>query len=626
MKGTKHIFKLPKLIATGMVLQRQAKTGIWGWDIPGQVVTIQFIDKTYETVVDGDGKWYIELDKLAAGGPYIMLIKGSKQAVLKDILVGDVWICSGQSNMELTMNWVKDLYADEIHNCTNTYIRQFLVPEEYNFIKSNEDFTEGEWLGASPTNILKYSAVAYFFAKKLYEQYNVPIGLINASVPGSPAEAWISEETLSKYPHYTKTLQQFKDEEYIKRIKKDDEQREYEWFKELDEKDILLTSEKKPWFLENQTYHNIMTLPNTWEENGIENFSGSIWIWKEVELPKKAEGKEAHLHLGAITEKDTTYINGVLVGETDNMHPLRKYSIPKNVLKEGNNVIAIRVVSTSGKGAFVKEKEYHLVVENKIFPLNGEWKYQIGAKMEPLPKGTSLHYQPAGLYNSMIAPIKKYTIKGIIWYQGESNADRAQEYERLFPDLIWNWRNDWGQGDLPFLYVQLANYLTQKQEPFESNWAKLRWAQLKTTQVPNTGMVVTTDIGEWNDLHPVNKKDVGYRLALAAQKIAYGEDIVYSGPVYQSMQRTGSIIEISFDHIGSGLITREGKELQGFAISDDNDNFVCAKARIIDNKVHVWSDKIQTPVAVRYAWKDNPQEANLYNKEGLPASSFTTKD
>jgi sialate O-acetylesterase len=338
-------------------------------------------------------------------------------------------------------------------------------------------------------------------------------------------------------------------------------------------------------------------------------------------------GKPARLLLGRVVDSDRTYVNGKFVGSVSYQYPPRKYDVPRSLLKKGKNIIVVRVINNIGRGGFILDKPYQLLMAGQTIDLKGTWQYKLGAVMDPLPPKTFIEWRPLGLYNGMIAPLLNYTIKGVIWYQGESNTARPLEYQRLFPAVITDWREKWNQGDFPFLYVQLANFMEVKNQPTESNWAELREAQLKTLDVPNTGMAVAIDIGEWNDIHPLNKADVGKRLALAALKVAYGDkEVVYSGPIYQSMRINDNKIILTFTHIGSGLVIQEGSELNHFAIAGADKKFVWAKAKIKGNKIIVWNDKITNPVAVRYAWADNPDSANLYNKEGLPASPFRTDD
>ncbi|MFB0525444.1 MAG: sialate O-acetylesterase, partial [Phycisphaerae bacterium] len=384
---------------------------------------------------------------------------------------------------------------------------------------------------------------------------------------------------------------------------------------------------QKPWFDENYDASEwaTMNVPGYWADHELGPVNGVVWFRKEVDIPASMADKPARLLLGRIVDADTTYVNGKIVGTVSYQYPPRIYDIPSNLLKAGRNIIVIRVINNSGRGGFVQDKPYQLSAAGQTTDLKGKWQYKLGAAMDPLPAKTFIEWQPLGLYNGMIAPLLNYTIKGVIWYQGESNTAKPLEYQKLFPALIADWRGRWKQGDFPFLYVQLANFMEVKDKPSKSNWAELREAQLKTLSVPNTAMAVTTDIGEWNDIHPLNKEDVGKRLALAAQKVAYGdEEVVCSGPIYQSMKVQANKIIITFTNIGSGLIAKGGGELKHFSIAGADKKFIWAKAKIEGDKVIVWNDDITNPVAARYAWADNPEGANLYNKEGLPASPFRT--
>lgn len=621
--------KLPKLISDGMVLQRNAEVKIWGYDALNQSVTVHFADKVYSCITDSNGKWEITLDKLKTGGPYTMMVEGSNTAIVNDILVGDVWVCSGQSNMQLPVNRIKVIYEDEFNNARNTCIRQFIVPEKYEFKKPVEDVESGEWKSVDPESVLDFSGVGYFFAKALYEKYKVPIGLIKTAIGGSAVESWLSEAALKEFPKYMKIVEAFKDDAYFNKVRKNDEESSHRWYKNVDEKDEGLANPEKPWFDPSCDVldWDTINLPACFKDEKIGALNGSVWFRKDIDIPKSMLGKPAMILLGTITDSDFVYINGKLVGTTGYQYPPRRYNIPKNLLQDGRNTIVIRVISNNGNGEFTEDKPCEIAIENKKIDLKGSWKYHIGVSVkEPLPPVTFFPSVPLCLYNGILSPVISYTIKGVIWYQGESNCDRPKEYKSMFVRLIADWREKWKQGDFPFLYVQLPNFMKAKEEPGESAWAELRDVQLKTLNATNnTGMAVAIDVGEWNDLHPLNKKDIGERLALAARKVAYGEEaLVYSGPIYKSMRTEGNKIIISFTNIGSGLIAKGNCELGHFAICGDDKRFVWAKAEIKDNEVAVWNEDIDKPIAVRYAWADNPEGANLYNKEGLPASPFRT--
>lgn len=614
--------KLPKLISDGMVLQRDDTTKIWGWASPNERIKLNFNRRAYQTSANKDGDWMIKLPPQKAGGPYEMNFEASNKIVLKDILLGDVWICSGQSNMELPMNRLIDKYPDVIAASNNSKIRQFLVPDEYDFEKPGKDLSDGKWENANPENILNFSAVAYFFALDIHKKYGVPIGIINTALGGSPAQAWISENAIKKFPEYYMEAQKFKDKKLISAIESSDRLNSNHWYKLLNEKDEGLRNNWKAATLDDKAWAE-MNIPGYWADEKSGNVNGAVWFRKEINIPKTMIGKPAKLLLGRIVDADSVFVNGKFVGTTSYQYPPRRYLLSPDLLKEGHNVITVRVISNSGKGGFVLDKNYQLIAGMDTINLKGNWKYKLGAKMEPTPSQTFVRWKPTGLYNAMIAPLQNYRIKGALWYQGEANTGKSSEYFDLMQTLISDWRKSWVQGDFPFIYVQLPNFMEENKEPVESAWAELREQQRKLTSIPNTAMVVATDLGEWNDIHPLNKKDVGKRLALQAEHLVYGDrKTVYSGPIFKSMELKEGKLILSFNNVGSGLIAKGGTELKYFSIAGQDKKYVWARAKIVGEKVLVWSDEIPHPVSVRYAWADNPEGANLYNKEGLPASPF----
>ena len=614
--------KLPRLISDGMILQRETPVKIWGWASKNETITLKFQGQSYKTKADKTGNWKIELPAQTAGGPYTMEIN---KIILKNILFGDVWLCSGQSNMELPISRVLDLYRDEVKDVSNDNIRLFHVPLKYNFQQPETDFVGGEWKSVTPGNLLNFSAAAYFFAKDLYDKYQVPIGLLRSAVGGSPAEAWLSEEALKDYPHHIEAARQCTPS-FIDSVSAADRKNGYEWAVTLNNLDKGISK----WFKPDTDVSdwNTISLPGYWADKLPNNkrIIGSIWLRKDFEVPASMTGQEAILRLGCIVDSDSAFINGTFVGSISYQYPPRIYNIPVGLLKEGKNNITVRVVST-GRGGFVEEKPYKIIAGNQTIDLTGNWLYKIGAEMKPSSfPSTTFQYKPMGLFNSMINPLLNYAIKGVIWYQGESNTGRTEEYKKLFPGLINNWREKWNNPELPFIYVQLANFMKIQREPVESGWAELREIQRKALNLPHTGMAVAIDLGEWNDIHPLNKKDIGRRLSLEAQRVAYNEnDIISSGPLYKDMTIEGNAIILRFSSVGSGLYANN--LLQGFAIAGEDGKFVWADAVVTSqNTVKVWNNKIKNPTVVRYAWADNPVEANLKNKEGLPASPFSTKD
>lgn len=621
--------RLPRLISDGMVLQRNSEIIIWGWATPGEKVTVKFSDAAYTANANNNGEWNVSLPAKKAGGPFSMIVSAGDTIKIKDIMIGDVWICSGQSNMELNMQRVNPLYGKEIAASENPLIRYFEVPDIYNFVGAQKDLQGGKWESANPENLLHFSAVSYFFGKELFDTYNVPIGLINSALGGSPISCWISEEGLKEFPHYYKEALKFKDSTLIRRIREDDGVRIENWYDVLKLKDEGYSNPELPWYSPEYDASDwrTMNIPGYWtnENPGFKN--GVVWFRNEFEVPPTMIGVESDLNLGTIVDADSVYVNGAFIGTTSYQYPPRRYKIPSGILREGKNIIVVRVINSWGKGGFTRDKSYEIVAGDTTIDLAGEWQFKLGASMEPLKGQTFIRWKPLGLYNAMIAPLTNYSIKGFAWYQGESDAGRPMEYRETLPALIHDWRDKWNQGEIPFLIVQLPNFMEANSVPSESNWALMRESQLKTLSVPNTGLVVTIDIGEWNDIHPLNKKDVGKRLALSARKVAYGEkDIVYSGPLYESMRIENNKIILSLTNTGSGLMAKGSDELKGFAICGKDRKFVWANAEIRGNKVVVWSDEILNPVAVRYAWADNPVGANLFNTEGLPASPFRTDE
>lgn len=611
--------KLPNLVSDGMVLQRDQKLKIWGQADIGEKVEVNFQNKKYNTVADNLGNWKIMLPEMKFGGPFTMTIN---EIILKNILIGDVYLCSGQSNMELPMRRVKTLYPEELRNANNSNIRFFTVPQKYDFKEAQNDLDGGTWEETNSQTIQNFSAVAYFFAKEMYQYNKIPVGIINSSLGGSPIQAWMDEGSLKKYPEYLAEAQKWKNDELISQTESSERALSDAWSAELDQSDAGISNH---W--ENKEFNDSdwkkMNVPGSWEE--IEKpFDGSIWFRKEIFLPKGAEKNTVFLNLGRIKDADVTYINGKKVGNVTYEYPPRWYDIPAGVLKEGKNIIVVRIINGSGKGEFIKDKDYFLQIGSEKIDLKGEWKYKIGAIMNrPAPGQTFIRWKPTGLYNAMLNPLIRYPIKAVLWYQGESNTAKPQEYQDLLSTMILDWRNKWNQKNLPFFIVQLSNFMEAKSDRTESNWAELREQQRRVSQtIPKTGLAVTIDIGEWNDIHPLNKKEVGKRLSLQAQKTLFDNKIIADGPVYESMKIDGNKIVLSFKKGTDDFSSIS--ELKGFAIKEKDGIFKWAQAKIEGNKIIVWNDEIKDPIAVRYDWADNP-EGNLKNKNSLPASPFTTE-
>lgn len=614
--------QLPRLVRDSMVLQRDTRISIWGWSSPAEKVQVKFLGQTYKTKADTKGNWSVELAPQPAGGPYTMEITGKNKFILKDILLGDVWFCSGQSNMVHQLNIHDITYAHEIATANYPQIRQFWIPTLTNLQGPQADLPAGNWKAAVGEDVRPFSAVAYFFAKKLYEKYRVPIGIINASVGGTPIEAWTSEEGLKDFAVPQQMILKNKDTGYVN----DMNRKAAAGNRPVPPNDAGMKEALK-WF--DPAYPpagwKTIHLPGYWEDQGLKDLNGIVWYRKEITIPPGMTGKPAKVFLGRIVDADELYINGKRVGNTSYQYPQRRYPVPADVLKPGKNLFVIRVTNTAGKGGFVPDKPYCIFAGNDTVDLGGTWLYKVGdvfAARTPGPAGISAQNQPAALFNAMAAPVTRYTIKGFCWYQGESNTSRAEEYAKLQPAQIADWRRQWNQGELPFLFVQLPGFMDYNYLPSESNWAQLRESQRKSLAVPNTAMAVAIDLGEWNDIHPDNKKDVGERLALGALKLAYGENIEHSGPLFQSASREGNRIILRFTHTGKGLVTKDGNAPAEFAMAGADKKFVWVPAKIEGELILLSADNIPEPKYIRYAWADNPVNPNLYNKEGLPASPF----
>jgi sialate O-acetylesterase len=614
--------RLPKLISDNMVLQRDKPVKVWGWASPKEKVTLTLNKKAFKTYASAEGNWEIILPAQSAAIGQEIILKGKNEIAISNIAFGDVYFCSGQSNMVHQMELHHVLYADEIAAANYPNIRHFWIPTATSLTEQKEDFANASWKICNPENVRQFSAVAYFFAKNIYEKYQIPIGLINASVGGTPIEAWTSEDGLKDFESIYATIQKNKDTAYVNafgrlpkpNIKSED--------KGMSESPKWYETDYKPigW--------KPITVPGYWEDQGIKDLNGVVWYRKIVEVPENLVGKPAKVFLGRIVDADAFFINGKRVGQTGYMYPQRRYNLPEAVLKKGHNVFVVRVTNNYGKGGFVPDKPYSLIIGKDTIDLGGKWDYKVGEAFEPVPPSISFsaQNQPTSLFNAMAAPVVNYGIKGFLWYQGESNAGRPHEYAALQRAQILDWRKLWNQGELPFLYVQLPNFMDANYLPTESQWAEFREAQLKATEVPNTAMVVGIDLGEWNDIHPDNKKDVGKRLALAAMNVIYEEiQTEYSGPRLVSHEVLDKKMVLTFDHLSESIHSKDGQELRWFSLAEADKKFHWAKARIIDfNKIELESEKVIRPKYVRYAWQDNPTDVNFYNSAGLPASPFRT--
>jgi sialate O-acetylesterase len=625
--GIQAQIRLPKLISDNIILQRDQDIKIWGWASPDEKITISFNTKSFKTTTSKSGKWELLLPAQSAGRGYKMVLKGKNEIIIKNIAFGDVWLCSGQSNMTITMERVKERFPEDIASANYPDIRYFFVPTTTNLNIPQEDFLAGEWKTANPKDIYSFGALAYFFARDIHTKYKVPIGIINSSVGGTPIEAWISEEGYKNHPDIQKIITRNKDTSYVNSI---NIRSSVPGINQTQIKDLGAIEH---W--ENPDYHPKgwlnFNIPGYWEDQGLKDLNGVVWFRKEFDVPRSWLEKPVKLFMGRIVDADEMYVNGKKIGNTTYQYPPRRYEIPANLLKQGKNIFVIKVTNISGKGGFVTDKNYSMTANGEEIDLKGTWQYKVGEVYQPQNSsgfngGLIQQNQPTALYNAMIAPILPIKIKGFIWYQGESNTANPERYDALMPTLITNWRKLWKDEMLPFFAVQLANFQDINFTPSESNWARLREAQNQALKLPNTAVTVTIDLGEWNDIHPLNKKDIGKRLALAAENIAYNDKkVIHSGPTYKSQIIENGKITVTFDNVAEGITTKDGEELRWFSVADYDKKFVWAKTRVVGkNQIEVWNEELKTPKYVRYAWQDNPEGVNFYNSVNLPASPFRT--
>jgi sialate O-acetylesterase len=614
---------LPRVLASGAVLQRDTAWTLWGQAAPGEKIEARLDGKSLGSTTARSRDWSLALAAQPAGGPHRIEVIGKNSVVLEDVYFGDLWLASGQSNMELPMARVQVKYPEAVAQANHPQIRFFRTPKEADFERPRFDFSAGQWRAVTPESVRDMSAVAFFFAAHIQAHQGVPIGIIDNSYGGSAVESWMSERALKAFPAHLQQALRYRDGAYLASLKEADANKNQAWAAGVDAGDQGLRAEPK-WFANDVpgTLWKPVEVPGLWQDRGVIAGNGVVWFRREVTLPASAASQAALLVLGRIVDADTTYVNGVEVGHTTYQYPPRRYSVPAGLLRAGKNTITVRVTSQRDKGGFVADKPYVLSVGGEDYDLTGTWKYRVGVEAQPLAPDAFVPYKaPLGFYNALLAPLSKLRLEGVIWYQGESNSGNPEEYSRSFPALIRDWRKTFDQGNLPFLFVQLASFMPASAQPGESLWAATREAQRSALAEPNTAMAVAIDAGEWNDIHPLDKKSVGERLALAARKLAYGEDIVASGPLFRSLKAEGSQLVISFDHVGGGLVCKDDR-LREFAVAGADGRFVWAQAVIRGDQVVVSSERVPQPTRVRYAWADNPDKANLYNREGLPAAPF----
>ena len=611
-----------------MVLQQKSNVPIWGWALPGEKITVQpgWQQDGVSVTADKQGNWKVEIRTPGAGGPYTIRISGQNEIILSDVLIGEVWVCAGQSNMEVSLGWLgTERSKKDIERANNLQIRIFDMKDRFSIYEEKDCIGQWDtWRPATSDNIRWFSAVGYYFGKRLQEDLNVPIGLISSHWGGTAAECWMDLDTIKKFQRLEKPA------EIISGVRDRNENPDNAfrkvldgWLKKVADQDDGI---KNKWFEKdmNDADWRQMSQPAWWSGSLLKDVHGIVWFRKAFTLPTDAAPQDMELDLGKIDDIDSVWINNNYVGTTIGCDVKRTYKIPAAFLTKGRNVITVRVIDTGGDGGFVGEKE-DLKISSAgkgSQSLAGQWRYKTANPKTDWqePRFTAVNQNfPTALFNAMIALLTPFRMAGVIWYQGEANVIFPIEYRTLFAAMIENWRNRWGQGTFPFYYVQIAPWKYADSSCSQA----LREAQMMTLSVPNTGMAVTMDIGEENDIHPKNKHDVGDRLARWALNKTYGRtDLVFSGPLYKKMKIENNSIRLFFDYAQGGLVAK-GNELTDFTIAGEDRKFVPAKAVIDGETVVVSSPQVEKPVAVRFAWS-NWAQPNLFNAANLPASSFRT--
>jgi sialate O-acetylesterase len=613
---------LPRIFADHMVLQQQTPAKVWGWARPGEKISVQIQRQKKSATADAKGNWTVTLDPLTAGGPFVFTVKGNNTIMFTDVLVGEVWLCAGQSNMEWPLGESQKA-AEEVPKANWKNIRHFKVPNRMMGAPA-QDLEGGAWTTCSPETAASFTAVGYYFAKELHRDLNVPVGLINASWGGTFLEGWMSQQALSKQHGY-ESVPAITDQQLEK------------WFTSVERlynnysarlgvtlKDGYKANDSL-WHLDtvNDASWVDVSFPGNFDLQFLPRFDGTVWFRTTVTLDAAAAAKGIVLHLGSIADQDDTFVNGKSVGHSEGVAP-SAYAVDASLLKTGKNTIAIKVKDWWEAGGFMDgaDKIYIQNGSNRISITDKPWKMNFSEVIRIWIRSPNVH--PDLLFNGMINPIIPYAIKGALWYQGESNSDYAFQYRDHLPELIADWRTRWNLGDFPFYFVQLPNYqrFQSNSEHEGSNWAELRESFLKTLSTPQTGMAVTFDIGDSTDIHPRNKEDVGKRLSLVAKTKTYNKPVVFEGPVADAIAFEAGRAVITFKDAVNGLNVRDRYGyLKGFEIAGADQKFYYARAEVKDNVVTASSPHVSKPVAVRYAWSSNP-DGNLFNNYGLPASPF----
>ncbi|MBO9634299.1 MAG: 9-O-acetylesterase [Chitinophagaceae bacterium] len=620
--------KLPAIFGDSMVLQRDQPLRIWGTAHAGERITVSLHGQNRTAIASPKGSWQVVLAAEKAGGPYDLTVSGKEKIVLRGVMMGDIWFCSGQSNMEMPLKgWGTIDNADAVIQHADYHnIRLYTVAKKVAALPLNTS-DEAGWQSCTPATVPSFSAVAYFFGRRLQEELHVPIGLINSTWGGTQIESWISHAGLAQDPHYKAVMQHapaMSMEELLELRNKKEQGYQQQLLKDLPNAGD--SAQFKTFAYDHRSW-STMPLPGPWEQQShLSRLDGIVWFRKTIAISEEDANKPASFHLGKIDDNDQTFLNGDPLGATNGWNMDRVYDIAANRLKAGKNVIAVRVDDLGGGGGIWGDtSELYVSVNGHRYSLTGDWSYRI-QEVKASSNNVGPNDYPSLLFNAMVNPFGGLNIKGVIWYQGEANAGRGFEYRYAMPLLIRDWRRHFRDPYMPFYFVQLTSFNDNNGNSNNgSTWAELRESQTITANTAaHCGMAVITDIGDASDIHPRNKQDVGHRLARLALKGTYGRSIIASGPVYKSYLIQGRRIRLEFSSTGEGLTTRDGQPVHGFEIAGDDKKFYPAEAALSGNKLVLQSPQVPKPVAVRYAWADEINAANLCNKEGLPAWPFRT--
>ena len=625
---------LPSVFTDNMVLQQKTDITFYGDATKNKQLTVKtgWNGKEYHTEADGQGKWSLKIPTPSAGGPYEITFSDGKKLQLKNVMIGEVWFCSGQSNMEMPVaGWGKVMnYEQEIAEAAYPAIRLFQVKKNTSLAPLKEvESTLGGWQECSSATVPEFSALAYFYARALWKELNVPIGVIDCTWGGTPAEAWMNHETLRQVMGFREEMDKLERLGFDpNRMEQAYSEERAHWQSLFTEKDKGMENGKLCWTAPSLSEEDWQTisLPGYWEGKGLKDFDGIIWFRRSLEIPAEWAGKPLTLRLGMIDDEDITYFNGVEIARGAGYMTPRTYTIPAKLVKAGKAVLAVRVSDFGGEGGIHgKAEELYVEADGKRISLAGDWKYRIGLSLKGFPPAPVSPIQsssyPTVLFNAMVKPWTAFPIKGVIWYQGEANVGRSEQYGDLFPALITDWRRQW-RSNFPFYFVQLANFMESKKIQPNSEWAALREAQTKALKLDQVGMAVTIDIGLADDIHPKNKQEVGRRLALLALAGSYGKNVSSSAPVFQNYIIKGDKMELDFGQKQDGFKIKD-TTLKGFTIAGPDRVFYSAEAMVQNGKIIVSSPKVSVPLAARYGWADNP-DCNLYGENGLPVAPFRT--